>query len=202
MSVTFQLDKVIQLFEHGMWAWSAVITIVIAILYFGVRSYTSLKQAHCQTSPAVLSLARMFGCSSLVIGSVIAIAGLVWVVKTASFVMRAAEAPGKIVKIDRNTDWNGSAIYQPVFKFIDASGLVHTRRTSFGSSICTFELGEKIAVLYDPSKPTNCNIDSFQSVWLEPLLLSGFGLLFGGFACFWLLIVARSTRRENDRRGA
>ncbi|MDD5708108.1 MAG: hypothetical protein PHR35_19495, partial [Kiritimatiellae bacterium] len=54
--------------------------------------------------------------------------------------------------------------------------------------------------------PKHSKIDSVQTVWLGPLLITGFGLLFGGFACFWLFLVTRGIRlqqtQESEPNGA
>jgi len=120
-------------------------------------------------------------------GGLIVVVGLIWLVKTAGFVMHAAKAPGTVIAMERNTSSKGGSTYTPIFIFPDASGVVHTQRASFGSSSYTFEPGEKVTVLYDVSAPKRSEIDSFQTVWLGPLIFTGFGLVFGGFAGFWLL---------------
>lgn len=154
------------------------------------------------TSDAKLSVARIVGGGFIFIGSLIAVAGVIWLVKTATFVTRASKAPGTVVEMERNASSEGGSTYHPIFTFADASGIIHTQRTSSGSSSYTFEPGEKVTVLYDITAPKNSKIDSFQTVWLGPLLITGFGLLFGGFACFWLFLATRATRLEKEKNAA
>jgi hypothetical protein len=147
-----------------------------------------------------LSLARVVGGGFILFGSLITIVGLIWLVRTGMFSSRAVRAPGLVVEMERSTTSKGSSTFHPIFTFTDNAGMVHTQRTSFGSSSYSFEVGEKVTVLYDPVTPKNSKIDSFQTVWLGPLVITGFGLLFGGFACFWLFMATRGIRLEQLRK--
>lgn len=154
------------------------------------------------TSDARLSPARIVGGGFILIGSLTAIAGLIWLFRTATFVMRASKAPGTVIEMERSTSSKGGSIYNPIFTFTDASGIVHTQRTSTGSSSYTFEPGEKVGVLYDSAAPKHSAIDSFHTVWLAPLFITGFGLIFGGFASFWLFLATRAMRLEKEKNAA
>lgn len=146
------------------------------------------------TSNNRLSLARTIAGAFILIGSMIAIVGIIWLGNTASFVMRAAKASGTILEVERSTTSKGRSAYHPIFSFRDASGITHTQRTSTGSGYYSFERGENVTVLYDPSAPKNSKIDSFMTLWLGPLAITGFGLLYGGFSCFWLFWATRGIR--------
>jgi hypothetical protein len=126
------------------------------------------------------------------LGSLIAIAGLIWLVRTVAFVATATKAPGTVIEVERTTSSKGASIYHPIFTFSDASGIMHTQRTFVGSSTYTFEPGNKVAVLYIASEPTRSEIDSFQTIWIGPLICTGFGLLFGGLAYY---LIFQSTRK-------
>jgi hypothetical protein len=143
-----------------------------------------------------IGLAKLVGRVFVGIGSVVAIAGLIWLSKTAAFVSKASKASGTVIQMDSSTSSKGGTTYSPVFTFTDASGIIHTQHSSSGSSSYTFEPGEKVVVLYDSAAPKNSEIDTFGQVWLGPLLVTGFGMAFGGFACFWLYVVIRGTRTE------
>ena len=149
-----------------------------------------------------LSLFKTVGRGFIGIGSLIAIAGLIWLSKTAMFVSKASKASGTVIEMDRSTSSKGGTMYSPVYTFTDASGIVHTQHSSMSSSSYTFEPGEKVTVLYDIASPKNSEIDSFGQIWIMPLLMSGFGVVFGGFACFWLYAVIRGTRTEKENDAA
>lgn len=151
------------------------------------------------TSDAKLSLARLVGGGFIIVGSLIGIIGFIWLVRTAVFVSRAAKAPGTVIEMERSIMPEGNSTYHPIYTFADASGVIHTQRTASGSSGYTFEPGEKVTVLYDSSTPKHSEIDSFDTVWSGPLIITGFGLLFGGFASFWLLLATRARRLETGK---
>jgi hypothetical protein len=157
--------------------------------------------APMNTSKANLSIARVAGGGFILVGSLIAIAGLIWLTRTAWFSLHAAKAAGVVVAMERSESSEGGSTFHPVFTFTDGAGIIHTQRASFGSSTYSFESGERVTVLYDPAVPKHSKIDSFQTVWLGPLLITGFGLLFGGFACFWLFLAARGIRLQQTPEG-
>ncbi len=140
------------------------------------------------------SLGRLMGSVFIGVGSLIALAGLIWLIRTIVFVSGAAEAPGQITAMERSSGSKGRSMYHPVFAFKDAAGIVHTQRSSIGSSSFSFEVGENVTILYDSTAPKHSKIKSFESLWLGPLFMSGFGLLFGGFASFWLFMWIRGSR--------
>jgi hypothetical protein len=148
----------------------------------------------------------------MVIGSLIAIAGLIWLVRTITFVMYATKTQGTIIEMERNTTTpatinvmghittsKGGFTYHPIFTFSDDSGIIHTQRTFAGSSSHTFQVGDKVTVLYYVSEPTRSEIDSFQTIWLGPLIAIGFGLLFAGFHIFFqYFFVTRKSKPVED----
>ena len=137
------------------------------------------------------SRGRLIGTAFVVIGSVVAIAGLIWLVRTAAFVSRAAKAPGQVIAMEqRNGGENGSVSYS-VFAFTDSVGIVHTQRSSGGLSV-----GGRVTVLYDLAAPKHSEIESFQTLWFGPVFFTGFGLIFGGFACLWLFMWTRAARLQ------
>lgn len=146
-------------------------------------------------------LTRIVGGWFLATGILIAVIGAVWLTRTALFVRAASKASGQIIAMERSEGSEGGSVFHPVFTFTDGSGIIHTQLSSFGSSDYSFEPGESITVLYDAATPKHSQIESFQTVWLGPLLITGFGLLFGGFAALWLFLVSRATsitRHDDD----
>jgi len=145
------------------------------------------------------SMARVMGGGFILIGSLVAISGAIWLGKTALFVMHSAKAPGIVVEMERSSSNDGGSVYYPIYQFTDPSGVTHTQKTPTGSSSYSFEPGEKVTVLYNPKAPKISNIDSFGEIWLTPILVTGFGLLFGGFACFWLFLANRAIQIEKNK---
>ena len=145
---------------------------------------------------ALESMGRSVGTAFIIIGSLIAVAGLVWLFRTMAFVRGAAKASGQIVAVEHSRSYKGRSIYHPVFTFKDSAGIIHTQRSSLGSADYSFAAGERVTVLYDPVAPEHSMIDSFQTIWLSPVFITAFGLLFGGFACFWLWLWIRAARHR------
>jgi hypothetical protein len=137
----------------------------------------------------------------MVIGGLIAIAGLVWLVRTITFVMYAAKTPGTIIEMERDTTSKGGSSYHPIFTFSDGSGIIHTQRTFVGSSTYTFSVGDKVTVLYYVSEPERSEIDSFQTIWLGPLIATGFGLLFFGIPYCTIFLATRKPKPPKDTNG-
>jgi hypothetical protein len=145
------------------------------------------------------NLGRNIGVGFIIVGSLLAIVGLAWLLWTASFVSNAAKALGQVTKMERGEGSEGGSMYHPIFTFTDASGIVHTQRSSHGSAGHFVEVGERVTVLYDATRPAISKIDSFETVWLGPVVITGFGLFIGGFASLWLLGWSRATRRFERR---
>lgn len=148
------------------------------------------------------AMGRLVGIGFIVLGCMITIAGLAIVIHTAVFVLGASKAPGTVIEMERDATSDGGSTYHPIFAFTDAAGILHTQRSSFGSSDFAFEAGEQITVVYDPKKPSRSKINSFQTLWLGPIILIGFGLLFAGFASFWLVLWVRGARLALQKRGS
>ena len=144
-------------------------------------------------------IARLVGGWFILTGALVTIAGLIWLTRTGLFVLRAAKAPGSVIEMQRSESSDGGTLYRPVFAFSDAGGIIHTHVASMASSTFTFEPGEKVTILYDPSAPKRSKIDSFHTVWLGPLFVFGIGFLSGSFACVWLALAIRGIARQQQR---
>jgi hypothetical protein len=170
--------------------------------FFSLAAYASMK-----SSGNNLALDNIVGGAFIGISAVIAIAGLIWLGKTAVFVSRASKASGTVTEATTKIRSRGeyrelsmnNLLHGPVYTFADSSGVIHTQRLSFSSSTSmdTFEPGEKISVLYERAAPNNSKIDTFGQLWLGSLLTIFGGMLSGGFAYCWLCSVTRETRAKN-----
>jgi len=145
---------------------------------------------------------KLAGGFFLLIGCLVAVWGVVWLGKTIIFVNQAARAPGTIVEMERSDFSKGSSVYYPIFTFVDSSGATHTQKASVGSSTYTFEPGERVSVLYDKAAPKHSEIDSFGTIWTAPLLVTVFGVVFGGFSFLWTFIAVWAIRSKSERQRA
>jgi hypothetical protein len=128
-------------------------------------------------------------------GGLVCIGGCIWFLHTAWFVAHATRADGQVIRMDASQDNHGT-MYRPVYTFSDLSGTIHTQACLMSSSDYSYEVGEKVTIIYNPASPKHSNIDSFMTVWFGPLALSVFGVLFGGFAGGWLFLWNRAIRNR------
>lgn len=142
---------------------------------------------------------RLFSLWFLVTAGLAAIGGTIWLVYTMWFVAHAAKAQGHIVAMRSSAGPHGSTEYAPVFAFNDASGITHTQLCSVSSSGYSYEVGEKVPVLYDPARPVHSNIDSFTAIWLFPLLVVGVSLFTGSLLVVWYIAFNSIVKREQSR---
>lgn len=99
-----------------------------------------------------------------------------------SFLQTALKADGIVVGM---TGQSGS--YFPVFKFTDSQGQEHRVESNAGSNPPSYQVGDKVQLLYDPNDPTDAKADTFWGVWILPVLLclaGVFDLLFAAMLVF------------------
>ena len=128
----------------------------------------------------------------LLIGCVVFISGIVWVLATAVFVLRATTTAGVVVAIEQG---DGSAWYS-TFTFVDAAGIAHKQRTWFLSpTTCPASRpGDAVTVLYNAHSPEDAKIDSFPTVWFGPLFVAGVGSFFVGGAAAAIALLRHVAR--------
>lgn len=116
-------------------------------------------------------------------------------VQAASFVWTATKTQGTYAgSVARSGGGHGGTFLYPQFRFSTRDGRVVTVTSTWGSTDQPYDAGGQVAVLYDPRHPERGKIDSFQ-LWLAPLFLAPFGLLFAGIP-MTILIVARRRRQS------
>ncbi len=131
------------------------------------------------------------------VGILLTVGGSIWAWNSFSFTQRAKATKGTIVAIDEQVSerkHNGEVTrrtftYAPVFVFRDTQGREYTVTASVRSAKRDYELGQEVAVLYDPADPQKASVDSFVALWLGPLALGFLGIVFSGIGLF--MIVSR-----------
>ena len=93
------------------------------------------------------------------------------------FLAVAQSAAGTVVEV-RVRGVGRNAVSFPVFDFRTAEGAVQRAESLQGSGFQGFEVGETVAVRYDPSDPSKAEVDSFAVLWGLALLRAGFAVLF------------------------
>ena len=71
-----------------------------------------------------------------------------------------------------------NAVTVPVFEFRTAEGVAQRAESLMGTGFQSFEIGEAVAVRYDPRDPRRAEVDSFAVLWGLALLRTGFAVLF------------------------
>ena len=116
---------------------------------------------------------------------------------TRSFISSAKSAPGVVTELIQKRDSDGSVTYTPVTTFTADNGSTITFTSSFSSNPPSYDVGEKVEVLYAPDNPNEARIRGFGSLWLGPVILGGLGLVFSaiGFG-ITIALRLRAKRRE------
>jgi hypothetical protein len=116
------------------------------------------------------------------IGGLIAAVGVAIGVGNLRHVLYGERADGIVTEIVRDGD-----MYAPVVRFRLPQGeSIEVRDLASGAP--DFAVGDAVTVLYRPETPADFRLQTFDRLWLVPLLLAGFGgfwLLFGAIA--WAL---------------
>lgn len=97
-----------------------------------------------------------------------------------SFLARAAQAPGEVVRLESSRDNEGDTTYYPHVAFTTAGGGQFEFRDSVGSNPAMYRTGDRVDVLYDPANPRQAIIDRGFWNWAA----SG-GSFAGGLALLW-----------------
>ena len=112
----------------------------------------------------------------VIAGSLVAGAA-VWGAVTAAFVFSAETTTGTIRAVETTEDEDGDTLYRPTFGYVVADRTYTASSTGF-TSPSPGGVGDRVAVLYDPGKPSNARIDSFSQTWAAPTVLLWAGLVF------------------------
>jgi hypothetical protein len=118
-----------------------------------------------------------------------AIIGVIKLAQATVFVLSATRGSGRIVAMElvhtspsaSSRSGRGGYSFRPYFVYSDATGVVYTQHSACCSSFYPFTVGSTVSVLYEATKPAHSELDSFQAIWLMPLLITVFGLLFSWF---------------------
>ena len=113
--------------------------------------------------------------------------------QTSTFIHSSKTVPGRVVDLEWFSGSSGhGGGYRTVFTFTDGSGRAHTVRTKSAQNPPTHSIGAAVEVLFQPTYPEDARIRSFQTLWLIPTVLAGFGVAFAGMGG-GALLAARKT---------
>ncbi len=136
-------------------------------------------------------------------GSLFLIIGLILAGVSVSFLRDAKRAQGTVVSLDWGTGHGstygksrttGGSMAYPVVAFTSADGTTRTFTGSTGSNPPSYDLGERVEVLYRADSPEDARINGFLSLWLLPLIFGGIGLVIAGVGTGVAVAMRRSSR--------
>ena len=121
----------------------------------------------------------LVGLLFLLIGTAVAIGGIVAVVKQKRKTARGVTATGKVVDLVKTIPNPGSAgVYCPIVEFNTSAGRPVRFQSDFGTMPASHSVGQGIAVRYDPENPQLAAVDSAVATWFVPGCTIAMGLLF------------------------
>jgi hypothetical protein len=127
------------------------------------------------------------------VGTAIMIGGGFSLNHSRSFSDGGVSVQGVVVDLAYSRDSDGDGTYAPVVEYRDREGRPHTYRSSSGSSPPSYDVGERVTILYRPDQPSRAVIDDFWDRWALPAFLLGFGAIFAVVG--WGLALAYYRRR-------
>ena len=115
------------------------------------------------------------------------------------FRSQALVTEGEVVDFVTSRGRKGGTMYAPRVRYaipapeggVGAEYEIVGRVSSSGRS---FDIGERVGVLYRPDKPADGRVDSFAETWLLPLIFGIFSTVFGGIALAFLAAEVRKRR--------
>jgi hypothetical protein len=102
---------------------------------------------------------------------------------------------GVVVGLEESPASDRSGVtYSPIIRY-EAEGRTHTFTSSNSSYPPAYEIGERVALLYDSADPSRARIDSWWELWLMPVMLGGAALIVAVAINAVMLISYRRGRR-------
>ncbi|XZG69532.1 DUF3592 domain-containing protein [Chitinibacteraceae bacterium HSL-7] len=104
---------------------------------------------------------------------VLLLMGALWSWKSTSDLLKHAEhAQGTVVELVESISSDDSSTYKPMVEYRTQAGQHITFTSSTGSYPPSFDEGEKVDVLYLPSRPQEAQINETWQLWFPSILLS------------------------------
>lgn len=120
-----------------------------------------------------------------------------------SFSKDGVQTPGIVVDLDYSRDSDGDGSYRPVVEYRDSEGRTRTYHSSTGSNPPSYDVGERVTIIYQRDNPTRAIIDGFFDRWFLPVFLLCFGGIFAivGWGLFYAYFRRRWTVAKLRTRG-
>jgi hypothetical protein len=123
-----------------------------------------------------------------VVGLALIIGGVFWGIRRYSLLRRGLRAEGTVVEQLVKDSAEQSTFYYPIVEFKTQGGeTVRFRGGAGNAGGPQIQTGTTVDILYDPSKPSEAQINSFVQYWLGPLGVTVMGLFIIGMGLFFFL---------------
>ncbi len=114
-------------------------------------------------------------------GGVLICAAIYSGVRTARFIGQASLAEGTVIENVAALDTSDNHVtYHPKIHFRTRDGHEIHIVSSSAADRPAYQVGQTVALLYDPSDPKRAKIRGFWNLWLSTVILSGLGAVFAG----------------------
>lgn len=109
------------------------------------------------------------------------------------------------ISYSKNSGGKSSRFYFPILTFVDRQGKAVTFMSSVGSTIPSYQIGDRVEILYDAAQPSKAEVSDFKSIWLAPIIIGIIGIVFFaiGFIPFLLRYKTNKFKKQmlnNGRR--
>ncbi len=126
---------------------------------------------------------KKIGVIFLIIGCLFLVGAALFTNHSITFQKTALRVQGTVVgmqkKISKDSDSSSTRIsYSPIVDYTDLQNQSHQLESNSSSNPPSYEIGEKVEVLYQPGKAGSAQIDSWIDNWLGPVIIGGFGGIF------------------------
>lgn len=86
----------------------------------------------------------------------------------------------------------------PTVSFTTLDGTLGEHHSTTCSTPPSFDIGERVAVYYDPQDPERARIDSFEQNWIGSLIVGGIGSVFLAIGLLFVLPPLFARRRASE----
>lgn len=127
---------------------------------------------------------EVWGVICMLVGAAFAVNALRIYRRRRAFLVVARPAMGTVESV-RVEGAGRNRVAVPTIRFTLDDGTTRSAETLLGSGFQRYDIGQRLAVRFDPRDPGRMEVDTFAALWGLPLLRAGFAavfLLMGGIA--------------------
>ncbi len=140
----------------------------------------------------------LVGVVFLLIGVGVLVGDFFVVKSTMSFLSNSEKVEGSVIDIVKSRSSDGDYMYRPEISFVDTTGQTITFTLSISSSMPTYQVGEKVSVLYDKNNSQSAKINTFFQLWFGPIIMTVLGVIFFLVGLLVLIKQKRKTELKNE----